>query len=244
MLKSGIDQQALIDQFASASAQQTAQLQASVTEATLKALEGREMSLKNIRGVVKSVTEAASKGAASSMASRVDLPALLHTAIAGLDDALLRAVDANRLALARFVDQGVDLQDKRLKKALSDLEKFEETLIGSVQKAAGGAADKLTEPGAQVLGQYAQTGSASGAQATATVAQLTTQAQTALREARASGLKAAQVLTHSYAALVSGVLMGLADALRQGAAAAPAPVSKAAPRPAARARRKPAGPAA
>ena len=82
MLKSGIDQQALIAQFARASAQQTAQLQAAVTEATLKALAGREMSLKNIRSVVKSVTEAASQGAAGNLAPQVDLPALLHSAVA------------------------------------------------------------------------------------------------------------------------------------------------------------------
>ena len=63
MLKSGIDQDALIEMFANASAKQSAQLRTAVGEATLKALQGREMSLKNIRGVIKSVTQAASAGA-------------------------------------------------------------------------------------------------------------------------------------------------------------------------------------
>ncbi len=44
--------------------------------------------------------------------------------------------------------------------------------------------------------------------------------QTAMRETRAAGLKAAQTLAESYTALVSGVLIGMADALRQGGAEA------------------------
>ncbi len=40
--------------------------------------------------------------------------------------------------------------------------------------------------------------------------------QTAMRDSRAAGLKAAQTLAESYAALVSGVLIGMSDALTQG----------------------------
>ena len=96
MLKSGIDQDALIEMFATASAKQSAQLKQAVTEATLKALEGREMSLKNIRSVIKSVTEAASTGAAQNLTPKVDVEQMLNTAVAGMDDALLKAVEANK----------------------------------------------------------------------------------------------------------------------------------------------------
>jgi hypothetical protein len=40
--------------------------------------------------------------------------------------------------------------------------------------------------------------------------------QTAMRDTRAAGLKAAQALAESYTALVSGVLIGMSDALQQG----------------------------
>ena len=43
--------------------------------------------------------------------------------------------------------------------------------------------------------------------------------QTAVRETRAASLKAAQTLAESYTALVSGVLIGLSDALRAGSTA-------------------------
>lgn len=226
MLKSGIDQDALIEMFASASAKQTAQLRDAVSQATLKALQGREMSLKNIKSVLKSVTEAASTGALQNVTPKVDVESMLNGALAGMDDALLKAVDANRVALERLVDQGVGLQEKQLKKALDDLEKLEDTMFDTVRKATGGAdMAKLAGPWAEVLGKFEQAGSLTGAQANATLEQMTNQMQTALRQSRAAGLKAAQTLAQSYTALVSGVLMGMSDALRQGGGddAVPAP---------------------
>lgn len=219
MLKSGIDQDALIDMFASASAKQTAQLREAVSQATLKALQGREMSLKNIKAVIKSVTEAASTGALQNATPKVDVEAMLNGALSGMDDALLKAVEANRVALERLTDQGVDLQEKQLKKALGDLQKLEDTMFDTVRKAAAGAGmGKLAGPWGEVLGKMEQAGSLTGAQATATFEQMTTQVQTAIRDSRAAGLKAAQALAQSYTALVSGVLMGMSDALRQGGA--------------------------
>ncbi|HEX5682694.1 MAG TPA: DUF6781 family protein [Ideonella sp.] len=228
MPKSGIDQDALIEMFASASAKQTAQLREAVSQATLKALQGREMSLKNIKAVLKSVTEAASTGALQNVTPKVDVEAMLNGALAGMDDALLKAVDANRVALERLVDQGVDLQEKQLKKALDDLEKLEDTMFDTVRKATAGAdMAKLAGPWAEVLGKFEQSGSLTGAQANATLEQMTSQMQTAMRQSRAAGLKAAQTLAQSYAALVSGVLMGMSDALRQGGGDDAAPASKA-----------------
>lgn len=225
MLKSGIDQDALIEMFASASAKQTAQLRDAVGQATLKALQGREMSLKNIKSVLKSVTEAASTGALQNVTPKVDVETMLNGALAGMDDALLKAVEANRVALERLADQGVGLQEKQLKKALDDLQKLEDTMFETVRKATSGAGmDKLAGPWAEVLGKMEQAGSLTGAQASATFEQMTGQMQTAMRETRAASLKAAQTLAQSYTALVSGVLMGMSDALRQGGGAeAPAP---------------------
>ena len=45
-------------------------------------------------------------------------PALLDKAVAGMDDALLKAVEAHRAALQQLTGQGADLREKHLKKAL------------------------------------------------------------------------------------------------------------------------------
>jgi len=231
MIKSGIDQQALIDQFASASAKQTEQLQQAVYQATLQALQGRELSLKNIRGVLGAVTQAAGAGAAKNPLAGVDADALLGRAVAGMDQALLKAVEANRVALQQFVDKGADLRETQLKKALGDLEKFEDMLMGVVQKGAETArtaGDPMAGAWGSVLEKLQLKGTLSGAQAGGAAEQLLsqmTQMQGAMRESRAAGFKAVQALADSYGALVSGVLIGMSDALRQGGA----PAAEAAP---------------
>jgi hypothetical protein len=65
--------------------------------------------------------------------------------------------------------------------------------------------------------------------AATTAEELVAQAQGAMRSGRAAGLRAAQALADSYTAMVSGVLVGMTEAL-QGKVAAPAPAPKAAPR--------------
>jgi hypothetical protein len=220
MLKSGIDQDALIQMFATASASGTEKVRKAVGDATLAALQGRELTLKNIRAVLKTVTQAASTGAAQNAMAGVDVEDLLDKAVAGMDDALVKAVDANRVALQQFVNQGADLREKHLKKALADLEAMEDTFIGSLKKATEAAGAQATSQWAPVLEKLQAGGTLSGAKAATTAEQFVGQMQTALRDSRAAGLKAAQTLAESYTALVSGVLIGMSDALQGGGAAA------------------------
>jgi len=226
MARTAIDQNALIEMFSSATAKQGEQLRDAVRQATLGALQGRELTLKNIRGVLKTVAEAANTGLAKNTTPNLDVEAMLDGAVAGMDDALLKAVDANRAALQQFVDQGVGLQEKQLKKALGDLEKFEDTMLDALKKSAAGAGSPLGKTWEQVLDKLQVKGTLSGAQATSTVEQFASQMQSAMRDSRAAGLKAAQALAESYSALVSGVLIGMSDALRQGGTAAKKTSSK------------------
>lgn len=225
--KLGIDQDALVQQFAQASTRQGEALRQGVRDATLQALQGRELTLKNIKAVLKSVTEAATQGAAQNPLGAEAVEPLLAQAFDGMDGALRQAVEANRVALQQLVTQGLDLQVGPLKKAMDDLEKMEDTFFASVTKAVEGASSpSLQSPWSHVLEAMKAKGTATGAGATATVQQLTEQTQAALRDSRRLGLKAAQALLDSYSALASGVLIGMSEALN--AAAAPAAAKKAA----------------
>lgn len=215
MTKTGIDQDALIEMFASASAKGAEQLRKSVGDATLAALQGRELSLKNIRAVLKTVTQAASTGAAQNVTAGVDVEDLLDKAVAGMDDALVKAVEANRVALQQFVNQGADLREKHLKKALSDLEAMEDTFIGALKKTTEAAGAQASSQWAPILEKLQAGGTLSGAKAATTAEGFVNQMQTAMRDSRAAGMKAAQTLAESYAALVSGVLIGMSDAMAQ-----------------------------
>ena len=123
MSKTGFDQEALAQQFAQASARQGDALRQAFQQATLKALQGRELTLKSVRDAVQATTKAASAGAVKSGLPTPDVEALLSKAVEGMDSALVKAVEANRRALEQFVDQGVELRETKMKKALADIEK-------------------------------------------------------------------------------------------------------------------------
>lgn len=229
MARPAFDADALITMFEQATAEGSAKLRKAVADATLQALQGRELTLKNIRGVLGTVTQAASAGLANNPAA-VDADKLLDQAVAGMDDAVLKAVDAHRVALQQLAAQGADLRDKQLKKALADLDRFEDMIIDTLEKAASSAGEPLAAAWAPVLGKLQAGGTASGAQAASVVEQLKSQAkqvQEAVRGSRDAGLRAAQALAEGYTAMVSGVLIGMSDAMRP-------PAAKSAPRKAAK----------
>lgn len=222
MIKAGIDQDAIVKMFSEATAKQGEMLRKGVSEATLKALQSRELTMENIKKVLKTVTTAATAGAAQNVASPVDVEAMLAKAFAGMDAALLQAVEANRKALQQFVDQGAGLQEKQLKSALANIERMEDTFFATVTKAAQAASGPMQGPWDQVLSAMKIKGTDTGAQATQTVEQLMAQTQSALREGRAATAKTAQAMLDGYAALVSGVLIGMSEGLQSGGAQAPA----------------------
>jgi len=214
-MKPGIDQDALITMFAEASAKQGEAVRKAVSAATLRALQGRELTLDNIRKVVKNVAESASLGIARNAAPQVDVTGLIDQALAGIDAALLQAVEANRKALEQFVSGGVSLSEKPLKEALANVEKMEDAFFGAITKASQ-TAGPLQGPWQGALEAMRMKGSATGAQATQTVESLLAQAQTALRQNRATGMRAAQAMLDSYAAMASGVLIGMSEGLQSG----------------------------
>jgi hypothetical protein len=226
MATGGFDADALTEMFAQASAKGGDALRKAVSEATLRALQGRELTLRNIRSVLSTVAQAATAGTEQRGASAPDAEQMLRNAIAGMDAALLQAVEANRRALQQFIDQGVAPQQERMQSALADLERMEDTFLAALTKASQAAAAPLQGPWSQALEAMKVDGTHSGARAAETVEQLMNQAHSAMRGSRAAGLRAGKALMDSYAALVSGVLIGMSEAMQQAKPAAeeePAP---------------------
>ena len=223
MIKAGIDQDAITDIFAKASAKQADALRVAVGAATLKALQGRELTLENIRRVFKAMAVAVSSGVAQNKARPAVLEVLLAHAVHGMDATLQKAVQANRTALQQFMDLGVGLQCEQMKTALVNLEKMEGVFMSMLGRVVQGAAGSLAEPWQHVLQATQSSGTHAGSQASAVVAQLVEQSQAALRTGRAANVRAAQTMMNSYGALVSGVLLGMSEGIsRTGAGAASA----------------------
>jgi hypothetical protein len=217
MIKHGIDQDALITRFSQATAEQGEALRKAVQEATLKGLQGRELTLAHIKQVLNTVAKTAASGMAASPLANTDAEALLGKAFAGMDAALEQAVQAHRTVLQQLVDQGASLRETQLKKALADIEKMEDSLFDAIRKAAAGAGASFEGPWAGVLKAVQGKTTHTGAEASATLQQLLDDTQKGLRESRALGMKASQAMLDGYATLASGVLIGMSEALQGGA---------------------------
>jgi hypothetical protein len=213
------DADQLISMFENATADGSGKLKKAAADATLAAMQGRELTLKNIKAALKTVADAASAGAAKNTTAGVDAETLLDKAVEGMDSALLKAVEANRTALATLTAQGADLREKHLKKALADLDKMEDAMFETLKKASQTAGTPLAGAWTQVLEKMQAGGTLSGAQASAAaeqVAKMAEQMQGAMKGARATSMRAAQALAESYTAMVSGVLLGMSEALQSG----------------------------
>ena len=160
-----------------------------------------------------------------------DARLLLAKAMGGMDAALLQAVEANRRALQQLVEQGVGLRENQVRKAMSEIDRMEDMFFSTVRKAVADSSAPMQSVWGQVLEKMQLKGSGTGAHAAQSLEQLTEQAQNALREGRAMGVKTMQTMLDSYAALASGVLLGLSQAMQPtageagGKPAGPAPRS-------------------
>ena len=227
MIKAGIDQDAIAKMFSEATAKQGEALRKAVSDATLKALQGRELTMENIKKVLKTVTTAATAGAGKNVArlgghrSHAGQGRRRH----GRRAAEGRRGESQGTPAVRRSGRGA-AGEAAQEGAIANLEKMEDTFFVAVGKAVESAASvPLQGPWKQVLDSFQTKGSDSGARATQTAQDLLEQAKAALRGGRASSAKATQAMLDGYAALVSGVLIGMSEGL-QGGSVAPRPGAK------------------
>jgi Family of unknown function (DUF6781) len=132
-----------------------------------------------------------------------------------MDDALLKVVEANKIAIHKLTEGGANFEDSRLKKGLKQLESFEEKFLDSVKQASQKASEQVQEQWKVILDKIPRGGTGTGAEVTETLKTQAHDAQTAARSTREASLKMVHTLSQNYATLVSGVLIGLSEALQR-----------------------------
>jgi hypothetical protein len=137
----------------------------------------------------------------------------LSDAFAGMDEALLKVVEANQVALEKLTEGGASFEQSGIKKGLKELEAFEEEFLDGIKAATRKASKQAREQWTTILGNIPPGGTDSGARAAETLETYAQQAKAAMRSSRESSLKIMHTLTQNYATLVSGVLIGLSEAL-------------------------------
>ena len=217
MTNSAIDVDQVLKTLASQSMKQGSNVRTAVRNLTLKALQQRELTLDQIGKVLRSVTEGVTLGVAKR---EIKVEKTLLDTVAGMDDALLKAVQASNVALHRLTGEGYDYEDSNLKQALDELERLEDEFLQSIVQATDTAGEKIKAPWGRVLEKTKRSGTATGTQVASTIRDYAQRAQTAMREQRETGFKTAHLLTQNFAILASGILIGMSEGLGAKPAAA------------------------
>ena len=189
---------------------QREQIRTAIRDLTLEALQIRELSLKQINNVVRNISAGVNLGVGDA---KVDTGKALSEALAGMDDALLKVVEANKIALHKLTDGGASFEDSNLKKGLKELESFEEKFLDSVKQASEKATENVQEQWKVILDKIPRGGTETGAGVTDVLRTQARDAQAVARSTREAGLKMVHTFSQNYATLVSGVLIGLSEAL-------------------------------
>jgi hypothetical protein len=205
-----IDVDQVLKSLASQSIKQGSNVRAAVRDLTLKALQQRELTLAQIAKVLRSITEGVNLGVAKR---EMKVEKVLSDTVAGMDDALLKAVQASNVALHRLTGKGYDYEDSNLKQALEELEKLEDEFLQSIARATDSASERVRAPWNRVLEKTKLSGTATGTQVASTVRDYAKRAQVAMRAQRETSFKAAHLLTQNFATLASGILIGMSEGL-------------------------------
>src|SRR6476469_1389584 len=146
------------------------------------------MSLKQINSVVREVTEGVNVGVGGGK----------FDALGGMDEALLKVVEANKVALQKLTEGGASFEESSVKKGLKELEAFEEKFLDGVKQAAQEAGDRTKEQWKSILDNIPRGGTETGAQVMETLNERAREAQVAVRSSREAGLKAMHTITQNY----------------------------------------------
>jgi hypothetical protein len=212
MKKPKIDPDEMLESLAAEAVKQAGHVRATIRDLTLQALQARELSLKQISSVVRRIAEGVNLGIADE---KRNVEKTLSDAFEGMDEALLKVVEANQVTLEKLTENGASFDQSGIKKGLKELEAFEEEFLDGIKAATRKASKQAREQWTSILGNIQPGGTDSGARAAETLETYAQQAKTAMRSSRESSLKIMHTLTQNYATLVSGVLIGLSEALGQ-----------------------------
>ena len=131
-------------------------------------------------------------------------------AVKSLDETLQTSAAATHEALQRLASRGKDYTDNDLKDALVSLRMLEEASVAATSRIAEAMSDTFRR---DVVGLAAHAQEV-GAEASARAATLLGDVGSRVGESAASGLEAVRSASARFTLLASGVLAGVADALR------------------------------
>ena len=189
-------------------------IRAKVHELTLLALNAQRFDRHGMREVIRAVTEGAATGAEKTT---VDMRLAMSEALRGMDQALRTSAEAGHMALKTLAATGKTFSDSEFKTALANLRKVEDDFLATVGQVADAASAKVQPELREALRSARKSGTETGKQVALTMGDFAQKFSAASADAAIAGIEAAGQFGARFAAVASGVLGGLAEALRGSA---------------------------
>jgi len=203
--------EAEIREAASESVRQGTDIRSQVHEITLRALQSRRFDRNGIRQVVRAVTEGTALGAERK---HTGMRQAMSEALVGLDQALSTSAKAGQEALKQLTSSGRSFSDAELKQALGNLRKLEQDFLDTVGQVAEAASDSVRPELREALHSARRAGTATGKQVAMTMGDFAQKFSAASFEATLTGLETAADVGQRFTMIASGILSGMAEALR------------------------------
>jgi len=174
---------------------------------TLNALTTRQLDIDNI----KNVAEAVSKGIYEGLnVHSVQAKEVFTNAASALDDALASAAEASKLAIEEAASKVNEYSQHDLNTATNDLHDMESLFLETLEKAAKGGTQIVTD----IVGDFVQHARQSGT----AVGKKTLTALETLKELPHLGketvISSTVATTITLAQIASGILLGIAESLK------------------------------
>jgi hypothetical protein len=211
-MQSAMDFSGVLRSMAAKAVEQRETLRRSVRDLTLGALSSRGATTEQLDKILQAITTGITDGAT---APGVDAAQIFKDALAGMDDAVKNVVEANQIAWQRLAGESGASDQSQFKKALDEIESMEAQFIKAVQQGAQAAEAQIKAAWGPVLQQFSAAGSQTGAQARMFMETYQRNLSDQLQASSETAFKAAQTLTQNYTAVVSGVLMAMAEAYQE-----------------------------
>jgi hypothetical protein len=179
-----------------------------VRELTSQVLQQGRVDTEALRQVVRAVAGRPAGTAPGTGAA--EARDLFADAVPALDDALMQSAGAAHAALQTLASRGRDFTSNDLKDALVGLRKLEEDVAAAALRIAGALGGNLRQDMAGLAAHAQDVGEKAGARVGTLVGDLANR----VNESASSGLETVRGTGVRMALLASGVLAGVADALR------------------------------
>ena len=191
---------------------QDEEIRSKVRDLTTQALKSGHMDPKGVEDVVRTVTAGIVSAAEQS---GIDARRALLESLPGLDQRLKQTAQAAHKALHKLGSKGVDFTENDIKEAFVMLQDLHKAYVETVAQLANAASGGIQTELRALAGSPQQMGAEAGARAASVMTEFANRITAASMEGASTGLNTARDYSVRMSLLASGVLAGIADALRE-----------------------------